>query len=223
MTRTLLAYLSSLALLTVACGDMEESPTSTWEVAEVTQSQESGSSDESDESEQSAPGDSKADAPRQGPPHEESDDTPPEPAAPDRSTFESDVVELVNMVRSAGADCGEYGVLPAVPALAVDGALGATAGQHSQDLASRDIISHEGGDGSRFWDRAATSGYRGTARGENVAGGQPTPEEVVSAWVESDGHCMILLLDDITDIGVGYVFRENSTYRHFWTMVVGTR
>lgn len=127
------------------------------------------------------------------------------------------------MVRSAGADCGEYGVLPPVPALAVDGALGATAGQHSQDLASRDVITHEGSDGSRFWDRAATSGYRGTARGENVAGGQPTPEEVVGAWVESDGHCMILLLADITDIGVGYVFRENTTYGHFWTMVVGTQ
>lgn len=53
--------------------------------------------------------------------------------------------------------------------------------------------------------------------GENIAQGQRTPEEVVQAWMNSEGHRKNILSDKFTHIGVGY--QQNG---HHWTqMFVG--
>jgi len=135
--------------------------------------------------------------------------------------FEDEVIEWVNVVRAEGADCGEYGVMRPVSAMEHDGRLGAAAKRHSDDMAKHDRMAHEGSDGTRFWNRTQASGYAGTPRGENVAVGYPTPEEVVRAWVESDGHCLVLMLPETNEMGVGYKFRDETRHGHFWTMVTG--
>ncbi|WP_242664935.1 CAP domain-containing protein, partial [Geobacillus zalihae] len=51
-----------------------------------------------------------------------------------------------------------------------------------------------------------------TAAGENIAKGQRTPQEVVNAWMNSEGHRANILNKNFTHIGVG--FEENG---YIWT------
>ena len=50
--------------------------------------------------------------------------------------------------------------------------------------------------------------------GENIAMGQRTPQEVVQAWMNSEGHRRNILNKDFTHIGVGF---EQSGYH--WTQM----
>ena len=53
--------------------------------------------------------------------------------------------------------------------------------------------------------------------GENIAAGQQTPEEVVTAWMNSEGHRKNILNPNFTKLGVGYVTGGN--YRHNWVQL----
>ena len=50
--------------------------------------------------------------------------------------------------------------------------------------------------------------------GENIAMGQRTPEEVVKAWMNSEGHRKNILNSSFTHIGVGHVASGN-----YWTQM----
>jgi uncharacterized protein YkwD len=41
--------------------------------------------------------------------------------------------------------------------------------------------------------------------GENIAMGYQTPDAVVEAWIDSEGHRENILNENFTQIGVGYV------------------
>ncbi len=53
-------------------------------------------------------------------------------------------------------------------------------------------------------DRLAAVNYTWSAYGENVAAGQRSGTEVVSAWMNSPGHRANILNPAYTEIGVGY-------------------
>jgi len=57
--------------------------------------------------------------------------------------------------------------------------------------------------------------------GENIAGGQRTPEDVVRAWMNSPGHRANILNPRFTHLGSGY-FTGSNGFGHYWTqMFVG--
>ena len=59
-------------------------------------------------------------------------------------------------------------------------------------------------DGSTFEDRINRAGYTGwTSIGENIAAGQPSPQAVVDAWMNSPGHRANILDAGFQDIGIG--------------------
>jgi uncharacterized protein YkwD len=60
--------------------------------------------------------------------------------------------------------------------------------RHAADMTSRGFFSHQGSDGSTVGDRLARAGCRWTAVAENIAKGQHSAAEVVSAWAGSPGH-----------------------------------
>ena len=133
---------------------------------------------------------------------------PPPPttvrAAP---TAADQVVALVNAEREA-AGCR---------ALAVSDALTTAAQGHSDDMSANDYFSHTSLDGATASDRAEAAGFRGTALGENIAAGQRTPQDVMSAWMGSDGHRANILNCGYTVIGVG--LNQDGWY---WTQMFGT-
>ena len=127
--------------------------------------------------------------------------------------FESEVLDLVNAERAA------QGLHP----LNADTNLATAARDHSEDMGLQDYFSHTSLDGRTVPDRITAAGYSYNTYGENIAAGQPTPERVVDAWMESSGHRANILNPIYCDIGVGYAYLANSTYRHYWTQDFGRK
>ncbi|MBD5080671.1 MAG: CAP domain-containing protein [Ruminococcaceae bacterium] len=52
---------------------------------------------------------------------------------------------------------------------------------------------------------------------ENIAAGQDSPEAVVEAWKNSEGHRKNMLSDDYTYMGVGMYYSPDAKYKYYWT------
>lgn len=57
--------------------------------------------------------------------------------------------------------------------------------------------------------------------GENIAGGNETPEEVVEGWMNSPGHRRNILYPRFNKLGVGYCYAPNGVggYQHYWVQL----
>ncbi len=116
------------------------------------------------------------------------------------------------------------------PALTANPILMSTAQAHSEDMAIHDFVGHNSFDGTTAWDRIRQAGYRYSIVAENVAWGQPTPEQVVDAWFNetppNDLHRLNILNCKLHDIGVGYYYLANDpgniTAHYYWTEDFGT-
>ncbi|WP_018393245.1 CAP domain-containing protein [Bacillus sp. 37MA] len=111
------------------------------------------------------------------------------------SAFEQQVFELVNQERA------KQGVSP----LQLDTKLSDVARTKSQDMKNKGYFSHQSPTYGSPFDMMKQFGITYKAAGENIAKGQQTPEEVMDAWMNSDGHRKNILSADFTHIGVGYV------------------
>ncbi|TFE03008.1 CAP domain-containing protein [Jeotgalibacillus salarius] len=118
--------------------------------------------------------------------------------------FEAQVVELTNQERS------KYGL----PALKADVDLSAVAEEKSADMARNQYFSHTSPTYGSPFDMMKSYGIDYRSAGENIAMGQRTPEQVVQAWMDSEGHRQNILSTSYTHIGVGHV--ENGNY---WTQM----
>ena len=54
--------------------------------------------------------------------------------------------------------------------------------------------------------------FESKASGENIAYGQPNANAVMATWMNSAGHQANILNPDFTHIGVGYIYKNNTTY-----------
>lgn len=118
------------------------------------------------------------------------------------ANLEQQVFERVNQVRAAGTSCGGR-PLPPVPALERNDVLVCTARRHSKDMGDRDYFEHESPEGTTPFERMTNAGYRWSAAAENIAMGQPTADEVMATWLESEGHCENIM-GDYVHLGVGF-------------------
>ena len=140
---------------------------------------------------------------------------------PEWVQFEEEVLLLVNENRSRTADCGVEGTFAAAPPLAMNPILRCSARLHSFDMFERGYFEHDNPDGINPFQRMAAAGFVGSGGGENIALGQTTPEQVMDAWMDSDGHCANVMRPNFTLIGVGYhpgMGRQSSNY---WTQNFG--
>jgi hypothetical protein len=123
------------------------------------------------------------------------------------------VIDLVNVERAT------QGLHP----LSYDHHLATAARDHSEDMGLQGYFSHTSLDGRTVPDRITAAGYFYNTYGENIAAGQPTPEDVIDAWMLSSGHRANILNPNFCDIGVGYAYLGESTYRHYWTQDFGRK
>lgn len=139
----------------------------------------------------------------------------PLPAAtPDpNALIEARIAELVNAARS------DEGLAP----LALADELTRAARRHSLDMATHGLFDHVGSDGSQPDERMSEAGYAWHACGENIGAGYTSPEDVVAAWMSSDGHRCAILSDTFRDMGVGYAYDPDSPYRRYYTLDLATR
>jgi uncharacterized protein YkwD len=133
----------------------------------------------------------------------------PNPRAAQDIAMERRVIELVNERR------GTVGCKP----VRADVRLARASLGHAQDMARRDYFSHTGRDGSTPWDRAEAAGYQ-RVTGENLAAGQRSPREVVTAWWRSKGHRANIANCSQKAIGMGVA--HGGTYGIYWTQLFGS-
>lgn len=120
------------------------------------------------------------------------------------SQFESKVIELTNVQRSRNG----------LPALQADTKLSGVAREKSNDMQTKNYFSHTSPTYGSPFDMMRDFGITYTAAGENIAQGQRSPDEVVQAWMNSEGHRKNILSGNFTHIGVGY-----SQTGNYWTQM----
>lgn len=125
-------------------------------------------------------------------------------------SFECQVFRLVNERRlSAGLSALNY-----------DGKLAESAQLHAMDLSLCDYFAHDSLDGTTFFERCAANGYEGSCTGENIGGGQQTPQSVVDAWMASPSHRDNILYPYHEEMGVGFYVGDGG-YQRYWVKHFG--
>ncbi len=90
---------------------------------------------------------------------------------------------------------------------------------HARDMASHQMISHTGTDGSAPADRIKRVGYIPRRTGENCAEGQWDVGEVMAGWMKSPGH-RANILSKFTEMGAAWARDEEGTI--YWCVDFGT-
>lgn len=135
--------------------------------------------------------------------------TPPTAEKPEQpaenanvSAVEQAVLDLTNAERA------KAGLKP----LQFDAALQKSAKQKSADMANNHYFSHTSPTYGSPFDQMKMNGITYRAAAENIAMGQRTAQEVVTAWMNSEGHRKNILTPGFTHIGIGYDANGN-----YWT------
>lgn len=122
------------------------------------------------------------------------------PAQPSQGTvatseFATQVVTLVNQERAKAG----------LPALKVtNSTLRLVALDKAKDMYNNNYFSHTSPTYGSPFDMMKKYGVTYRAAGENIAKGQRTPQEVMTAWMNSAGHRANILSASFTTIGVAY-------------------
>lgn len=120
------------------------------------------------------------------------------------SSYEKQVVELVNKERAS------KGLSP----LTLNTELSRVARIKSEDMRDNGYFNHNSPTYGSPFDMMKSFGISYRTAGENIAMGQQSPEAVVTAWMNSDGHRANILNANFTQIGVGYAANGN-----YWTQM----
>jgi uncharacterized protein YkwD len=136
------------------------------------------------------------------------------------SNFQQDLLSRINQARATSRICGST-FYKAAGAMSWNNRLTDAAASHAGDMAANDYFSHVSLDGRTFSQRISATGYLWNAVGENIAAGQRTPEEVMTAWLESPGHCENIMNPAYTEVGVACISNQASLYKVYWAMELG--
>jgi uncharacterized YkwD family protein len=120
---------------------------------------------------------------------------PASPAAVPMSQFASQVVSLVNKERAKAG----LGALKTSNATLTRMAL-----DKAKDIYNKNYFDHNSPTYGSPFDMMKKYGINFSYAGENIAKGQRTPQEVMTAWMNSPGHRSNILKSNYTTIGVAY-------------------
>lgn len=118
------------------------------------------------------------------------------------------MLELVNAERAAD------GQAP----VRLNARLSEAAQGHAEDMIANNFFSHTSSNGDTLSDRVAETGYTACYASENIAFGQRDEEEVMEAWMNSDGHRRNILAEQPEDFGFA---RVDSSRGIHWVQVFG--
>ncbi len=123
------------------------------------------------------------------------------------SRFAQQVITLTNQERAKQG----------LPALTADAKLSSVAQKKAEDMQAKHYFSHTSPTYGSPFDMMRDFGVTYKSAGENIAQGQRTPQEVVQAWMNSEGHRKNIMSRDFTHIGVGFEQAGN----HWSQMFIG--
>lgn len=120
------------------------------------------------------------------------------------SDYENQVIQLVNQYRNQNG----------LASLQANAELSKIARIKSQDMKDKHYFDHTSPTYGSPFDMMKQFGIQYRTAGENIAMGQKTPEAVMNAWMNSEGHRANILNSSFTQIGVGYIADGN-----YWTQM----
>ncbi len=133
----------------------------------------------------------------------------------------NEILSLINQARASKQTCGSTSY-PATTPLSLNSMLEKAAQKHSEDMQTVSKMSHDTKEGAihyqkgmEVWDRVTQEGYNWKTVGENVAFGFANAENVMNAWLNSEGHCKNIMNPNFKELGVG---KAGS----YWTQVFAT-
>jgi uncharacterized YkwD family protein len=121
----------------------------------------------------------------------------PSTAAPNTTTQSAFATQVFNLVNQERAKAG-------LNALTNNSALSAMALDKAKDMYNNNYFDHNSPSYGSPFDMMKTYGIQFTYAGENIAKGQQSPQEVMTAWMNSQGHRDNILNSHFTKIGVAY-------------------
>jgi len=153
------------------------------------------------------------------------------------SITQEEILKAINEARSVARDCNDgKGWTEAAQPLTWNSELYAAAYEHSNDMAESNNFSHLGSGttfditgsnnekASKFNERIKANGYvEYRTIGENIAGGQESIEEVLTAWLTSPAHCTNIMNNNFSEIGVAIVSNPDSEFGIYWTQNFGSK
>lgn len=121
------------------------------------------------------------------------------------------VLDLVNIERTSRG----------LRELTLDPTLSEMAANYCEEMIEQGFFAHENPNtGETLGQRAINAGYIFLAIGENLAGGQTSPEQVVAEWMRStQGHRENILAAQWREAGIGV--RTGGDYGVYWVLEFG--
>ncbi len=121
------------------------------------------------------------------------------------SSYEREVVRLLNEER----------IKRGLAALKINTRLSYVARLKAKDMRDKNYFSHTSPTYGTPFQMMKDFGIFYRSAGENIAMGQRTPSEVMTAWMNSPGHRANILNSNYTEVGVGYVSDGNVWTQEF--------
>jgi uncharacterized protein YkwD len=126
---------------------------------------------------------------------------------PPSGDFATEVVRLVNIERQKVGRS----------ALSIDYTLASAAETRAYEI--MEVFSHTRPDNSSCFTIFDEFGINYGYAGENIAAGQHSPQEVVTAWMNSPGHKKNILDANFKHIGIGYINDTSAPYKDYWVQL----
>lgn len=138
------------------------------------------------------------------------------------------MLDDINAARGQGRYCGSDWY-DAQPPFSWSSSLAEIAMVHSMDMAAQGYFSHTSADGTSMGERVFPY-WSGNRVGENIAtsGIDRSDAYVVQMWLDSPGHCALIMSPNFTHAGVGSGHdpeggwtNNGYTFYYFWTLDFG--
>lgn len=132
--------------------------------------------------------------------------------------FEKEVLSLVNNIR----------IKHQLKPVAWQEDLAKAARYHAQDMAFDDYMEHATFDYKNrkllkvcgTFDRIEKF-IEMSYLAENISAGKATAKETIAAWMKSKGHRKNIINPNFKYLGVGYFYKKNTIYLHYWVQNFG--
>lgn len=109
-----------------------------------------------------------------------------------------------------------------LPAFSPSPSLDRIAQAYADDMLKRSHYGHVDPEGLTVRERAYAGGYRLRFIAENLASGQPTVNEVMDGWMNSEAHRENILSKIYTEAGFGLAIGKNKRgYQVIWVQIFG--
>lgn len=128
----------------------------------------------------------------------------PEPTTSYNREFADRVIELVNIERA------KEGLKP----LKKDDTLNGLSDIRAKETVT--LFDHKRPNGTKWSTILKENNVSYTNAAENIASGYSTPEDVVNAWMNSEGHRASIMSETYEKIGVSCYIDNNSEYKYYW-------